>query len=88
MCRTVWMLVYVLMRSKKQFTMKGAGYTQFRPEFIVYQEGFYQSIEELRDNISMDVNSVWRDSVFFEYLWYSVKYDEAYLNAYASLSEA
>jgi putative transposase len=30
----------------------------------------------------------WRDNVFVERLWRSVKYEEVYLNAYASMREA
>uniref|UniRef100_A0A9E8A2W5 IS3 family transposase n=1 Tax=Bosea sp. NBC_00436 TaxID=2969620 RepID=A0A9E8A2W5_9HYPH len=38
--------------------------------------------------ISMDGNGAWRDNVFVERLWKSVKYEEVYLRAYASVSEA
>ncbi len=38
--------------------------------------------------ISMDGKGAWRDNVFVERLWRSVKYEEVYLNAYESLSEA
>lgn len=38
--------------------------------------------------ISMDGKSRWRDNVFVERLWRSVKYEEVYLNAYASVPEA
>jgi putative transposase len=31
---------------------------------------------------------VWRDNVFVERLWRSVKYEEVYLNAYESAGEA
>ena len=45
----------------------------------------------LKDNdihISMDCKGAWRDNVFVERLWRSVKYEEVYLNAYESVSEA
>ena len=45
----------------------------------------------LKDNdiqISMDGKGAWRDNVFVERLWRSVKYEEVYLRAYASTSEA
>ena len=38
--------------------------------------------------ISMDGNGAWRDNVFVERLWRSVKYEEVYLHAYDSVSEA
>jgi putative transposase len=45
----------------------------------------------LSDNaiaISMDGKGSWRDNVFVERLWRSVKYEEVYLRAYDSVSEA
>ena len=44
----------------------------------------------LRSNsidISMDGKGRWRDNVFIERLWKSVKYEDIYLKAYASMSE-
>jgi putative transposase len=38
--------------------------------------------------ISMDGKGCWRDNVFVERLWRSVKYEETYLRAYASVPEA
>ena len=38
--------------------------------------------------ISMDGKGRWRDNVFVERLWRSVKYEEVYLSAYASVPEA
>ena len=38
--------------------------------------------------ISMDGKGAWRDNVFVERLWRSVKYEEVYLHAYASVPEA
>ena len=45
----------------------------------------------LSDNairISMDGRGSWRDNVFVERLWRSVKYEEVYLRAYDSVAEA
>ena len=45
----------------------------------------------LADNgirISMDGRGAWRDNVFVERLWRSVKYEEVYLRAYDSVAEA
>jgi putative transposase len=38
--------------------------------------------------ISMDGKGAWRDNVFVERLWRSVKYEEVYLRAYDSVSHA
>jgi putative transposase len=38
--------------------------------------------------ISMDGKGAWRDNVFVERLWRSVKYEEVYLKAYESVAEA
>ena len=45
----------------------------------------------LKDNgirISMDGKGAWRDNVFVERLWRSVKYEEVYLHAYDTVSAA
>ena len=45
----------------------------------------------LADNaiaISMDGRGAWRDNIFVERLWRSVKYEEVYLHAYDSVAEA
>jgi putative transposase len=36
----------------------------------------------------MDGKGAWRDNVFVERLWRSVKYEEVYLRAYDSVGEA
>ena len=38
--------------------------------------------------VSMDGKGAWRDNVFVEQLWRSVKYEEVYLHAYDSVSAA
>ncbi len=38
--------------------------------------------------ISMDGKGAWRDNVFVERLWRSIKYEEVYLRAYDNVSEA
>lgn len=49
---------------------------------------FTQMLKEHDIAISMDGKGCWRDNVFVERLWRSVKYEEVYLKAYASVSEA
>jgi putative transposase len=41
-----------------------------------------------RIEISMDGKGAWRDNVFVERLWRSVKYEEVYLKAYDSVTQA
>ena len=36
----------------------------------------------------MDGKGAWRDNVFVERLWRSIKYEEVYLRAYDSVAEA
>ena len=38
--------------------------------------------------IGMDGKGSWRDNVFVERLWRTVKYEEVYLRAYETVSEA
>jgi len=38
--------------------------------------------------ISMDGRGCWRDNVFVERLWRTIKYEEIYLHAYATVSDA
>jgi len=45
----------------------------------------------MKDNgiqISMDGKGAWRDNVFIERLWRSVKYEEVYLHAYDTVSDS
>jgi len=66
-----------------------------KPEIFNTDQGSqFTSIDFTRvllDNgvaISMDGKGAWRDNVFVERLWRSVKYEEVYLRAYDSVSEA
>ena len=38
--------------------------------------------------IRMDGKGAWRDNVFVERLWRTIKYEQVYLRVYASVSEA
>lgn len=49
---------------------------------------FVGMLTENRIRISMDGKGCWRDNVFVERLWRSVKYEEVYLKAYDSVSHA
>ena len=49
---------------------------------------FTQLLKERNIEISMDGRGAWKDNVFVERLWRSIKYEEIYLRAYASVPEA
>lgn len=51
-------------------------------------ETFTGALKENGIQISMDGKGAWRDNVFVERLWRSVKYEEVYLNAYESMHHA
>ena len=48
---------------------------------------FVGLMKEHEIRISMDGKNSWRDNVFVERLWRSVKYEDIYLKAYESVSE-
>ena len=47
-----------------------------------------QAVKEQGCKLSMDGRGAWRDNVFVERLWKSVKYERVYLHAYDSVTEA
>jgi len=49
---------------------------------------FTQLLKDNAIRISMDGKGCWRDNVFVERLWRSVKYEEVYLHAYETVSSA
>lgn len=66
-----------------------------RPEVLNTDQGsqftsaeFIGLLLEHRIEISMDGKGSWRDNVFVERLWRSVKYEEVYLKAYDSVADA
>jgi putative transposase len=66
-----------------------------RPEIFNSDQGsqftsldFTRVLLDAKVSISMDGKGAWRDNVFVERLWRSVKYEEVYLRAYDSVSEA
>ena len=58
---------------------QGSQYTSDAFTSVLLDEGI---------QISMDGKGAWRDNVFVERLWRSVKYEEVYLNAYESMFDA
>jgi putative transposase len=51
-------------------------------------EAFTDVLHKNEIRISMDGKGAWRDNVFVERLWRTVKYEEVYLRAYDSVSDA
>ncbi len=49
---------------------------------------FIQTLQTAQIAISMDGKGAWRDNVVVERLWRTIKYEEVYLRAYRSVSEA
>ena len=49
---------------------------------------FTSALADRGITISMDGKGAWRDNVFVERLWRSIKYEEVYLRAYDSVAEA
>lgn len=51
-------------------------------------EAFTSALKQEDIRISMDGKGCWRDNVFVERIWRSIKYEEVYLHAYATVNEA
>lgn len=51
-------------------------------------DAFTAPLLERGVRISMDGRGAWRDNVFVERLWRSIKYEEVYLHAYESVAQA
>ena len=65
------------------------------PEIVNTDQGsqftgteFISKLEKHRIAISMDGKGCWRDNVFVERFWKSLKYEEVYLRAYETVSTA
>lgn len=55
-------------------------------QFTAYE--FVQAVKENGCQLSMDGRGAWRDNIFVERLWKTIKYERVYLFAYDSVSEA
>ena len=65
------------------------------PEIVNTDQGsqfssaeFVAEVARIGARQSMDGRGCWRDNVFVERLWRSVKYEEVYLHAYETVSQA
>jgi len=66
-----------------------------KPEIMNTDQGsqftagaFLKTLQDAQIAISMDGKGAWRDNVVVERLWRTIKYEEVYLRAYGSVSEA
>lgn len=66
-----------------------------KPEIMNTDQGsqftsidFIRTLKDADIQISMDGKGAWRDNVFVERLWRTIKYEEVYLRAYDSVSVA
>lgn len=66
-----------------------------KPEIVNTDQGsqftsleFIEKLKSSRIAISMDGKGAWRDNVFIERFWKTLKYEEVYLRAYDTVSEA
>jgi len=55
-------------------------------QFTAYE--FVQAVKSRGCQLSMDGRGAWRDNIFVERLWKTIKYERVYLYAYDSVSEA
>jgi len=89
-CRSPWRPLSASRRWKKPFPeMKNRRFFKHRPRQA--SSPARPSSGGLKENgisISMDGRGRWRDNVFVERIWKSIKYEEVYLHAYASVNEA
>jgi putative transposase len=76
-------------------TLEDALATHGEPDIFNTDQGSQFTCEAFTDvlhkneiKISMDGKGAWRDNVFVERLWRTVKYEEVYLRAYDSVSDA
>lgn len=51
-------------------------------------QAFIKVLKEAEIKISMDGKGAWRDNIFVERLWRTIKYEEVYLHAYQNVPEA
>lgn len=51
-------------------------------------EAFTEQLKKHGIQISMDGKGCWRDNVFVEWIWRTIKYEEVYLRAHDSVQEA
>jgi putative transposase len=89
-CRSRWMEADFCVEALRE-----AGARWGAPEIVTTDQGsqfssaeFIAEVKRIGARQSMDGKGCWRDNVFVERLWRSVKYEDVYLKAYDSVSAA
>jgi len=90
-----WRVSITMEASFCKETLEDAMAKQGKPDIFNTDQGSQFTCEAFTDvlykneiKISMDGKGAWRDNVFIERLWRTVKYEEVYLRAYDSVSDA
>jgi putative transposase len=79
-------VVEIIERAFKQYGLPKIVNTDQGSQFTA--EEFTSAVLKHGAKVSMDGRGAWRDNVFVERLWRSVKYERVYLRAYESVSHA
>ena len=87
-CRSPWRRRSASRRWRRRWTARPARGLQHRSGSAVHQPRLHQRAAKAGIAISMDGKGSWRDNVFVERLWRSIKYEEVYLRAYDTVGEA
>ena len=77
---------FCLEAPKRRFAKTGIFNTDQGSQFT--SEAFTEQLRKNAIQISMDGKGCWRDNVFVERIWRTIKYEEVYLRAYDSVQEA
>ena len=87
---SITLQVDVLPRGGRRGARRGtaARYFQYRPRRQFTGADFTGLLLDNAIAISMDGKGAWRDNIFVERLWRSVKYEEVYLRAHDSVGAA
>ena len=65
----------------------GSLFRRTEPPLFTSEE-FVSTVLEAGAKLSMDGKGAWRDNIFIERFWRTIKYEEVYLRAYESMSDA
>ncbi len=87
-CRSRWSQPSASKQSRKRWPVMADPTYSIPTGLAVHLDGLHGSIEESRNRHLDGWQGAWRDNVFVEGLWRSIKYEEVYLHAYKTVSEA